>query len=219
MKKDRLISTVLICAVSWCMVASSPAQEPKREPTVGAFLEFMAAKTRTDCAKNRNNWETRRASAPAGEQVLFEANQEICQCMDESLQRVLHELPEEKRSRRISDPSEVMPLALPAIQKCSSLQLRSLFGGQLCPAYTRAMNAQTLAVDEYCGCLKHDIDTYTDERATKVGSAVMEYLDSLGRAQREGKPLPPRPALIEPVHELSLRCAQAAPRHQPASSK
>jgi hypothetical protein len=213
MKTNWLIRAVEICAVSCVMVASAAAQEPKQERTVGAFLEFMSARTASDCERNRAAWERQRAAATPGEHVLFEANEEICQCMKESLGRVLQELPAETRSRRISNPNEAMPVALPAMQKCSSLALRSLFGGRLCPAYTQTMTREKLAFDEYCGCVKADIDTYSDARATEVGNALMGYLQTLGQASREGKPHPPRPAVIEPLHQVSLRCAQTAPGH------
>jgi len=141
---------------------------------------------------------------------LFQANEEICGCMKQAFPEVLQSLSPEVRSRPISGPSEFMNVAGPALQKCSSLVLRTLFGGKLCPAYTRTMIRENLPLDEYCSCMKKDIDNYSDAKAVETGNVLMDYLDALGKASREGAPLPPRPALIEPLHETSLRCAQAA---------
>jgi hypothetical protein len=209
MATDRSTLIALICFVA-AVAMPALAQQPQRERKVGAFLEFMAAKTEADCTKNRDSFEKIRVTAPAREQVLFEANEEICACMQQTFPKLLRELSPDVRARTFSDVSEVMDIAGPALMKCSSLALRSLFGGKLCPAYTRAMTRGNLALDEYCGCMKKHIDSYSDARAVQTGSVVMDYLDSLGKASREGKPLPPRPPLIEPLHEAGLRCGQLA---------
>jgi hypothetical protein len=210
MENTHSILAALICVAAGIVAPPALAQQPLRERTVGAFLEFMAAKTEADCARNREAFGKIRAKAPPREQVLFEANEEICGCMKQTYPEVLRTLTPEVRSRTISDPSEIMKVAGPALQKCSSLVLRSLFGGKTCPAYTQTMIRENLALDAYCGCMKTHIDTYSDAKAVETGNVVMDYLDALGKASREGAPLPPRPALIEPFHEAGLRCAEAA---------
>jgi hypothetical protein len=199
-----------ICAVAGLVAMPTLAQQPPRERTVGAFLEFTAARTEAACSKNREAFEKVRAKASAREQVLFEANEEICGCMKQTFPKILQGLSPDVRSRVLSDPSEAMKVAVPELQKCSSLALRSLFGGKLCPAYTRTMTRENLALDKYCSCMKTDIDSYSDAKATETGNVLLNYLDVLGKATRDGTPLPPRPPLIDPLNETSLRCAQIA---------
>jgi hypothetical protein len=209
MATDRSTLIALLCIVAG-VAAPALSQQPQRERKIGAFLEFMAAKTEEDCANNRESFERIRAQAPAREQVLFDANEEICACMKQALPKLLRELSADVRGRTFSDVSDVMDVAGPTLQKCSSLAFRTLFGGKLCPAYTRTMTPENLAVDQYCGCMKNHIDTYSDAKAVETGNVVMNYLDALGKASRDGRPVPPRPPLIEPLHEAGLRCGQLA---------
>lgn len=191
-------------------LAASSGLQARIGNTLNDELRIFAGDIATQCASVRDQLKEFDVTAdPLTGFTLKDAVQSLCVCMPEKIAALTGTLPAETLANAVSEV-EFLSLFNPAvINKCAGEQVHAMYGAECGERFKKA----DLDVHRYCACMKDVVAGYSNGFTAAIAAAASDYLPVAAEEERNGKPVPPRPPILEDYYQADQRCkgAKTAP--------
>jgi len=139
--------------------------------------------------------------------TLKDAVQSLCVCMPAHTQTLTSTLSPEDLARPVT-ADEFLVLFNPAvIDKCAAEQMQAMYGEQCHKRFAKTR----INVHKYCLCMKEVVSRYSDATTAAIAAAASDYLPDAAEAEKNGKPVPPRPQVLEDYFQADQGCKSKKP--------
>jgi hypothetical protein len=190
-----------------CLVGCSAAHAGS-DNTLKDELRIFTEDIATQCSSVKQQLKDSKGKGdPLNAYTLRDAVQSLCICMPAHTHELTETLSPEQLARAVSE-EEFLGLFNPAvIDKCSAEQMHLMYGEQCRKRFKKA----GLEVARYCACMKEVVSGYSDATTAAIAAAASNYLPDAAEAEKNGKPVPARPPILESYYQADQGCKSRKP--------
>jgi hypothetical protein len=193
-----LLTISLLALGSACPAADAEADNPLSTELL-VFEEEIAAQ----CRSVKEQLEKFKVKAdPLTGYNLKDAVQSLCVCMPAKTVEWTSTLSALDLARPVTEEEFLNFLHTAVIDRCAAEQMQAMYGKGCRQRFKKA----EVKVGRYCSCMKEVVSGYTDAMTAAIAAAASDYLPMAAEAEKNGEPVPPRPAILEAYYQADRAC-------------
>jgi hypothetical protein len=133
---------------------------------------------------------------------LKDAVESLCHCLPEKTRAFKSTLGAEELARPVSAEEYVSRFNSVVIDKCAAEQMRNMYGDECHKRFHRS----GVDVAAYCRCMAEVVKGYSDDAIAAIAAAASDYLPQAADAEKNSRPVPERPPILETYFQTDKRC-------------
>ena len=176
---------------------------------VGDALDGLLKIMAQQCQRAEVRLESEKESMDLTMRLAIEdARSTLCVCVPDRIRGLQKSLSAVELARTVSSQEELLAVVRPkALDPCSAKQLLRAYEFR-CEDRFKPMMPADMDATAFCGCMKTAVAAIPEKQATEMGLAAADYIPRAAEAKKKGEPLPPRPAVLDPVIEAQQKCGK-----------
>jgi len=196
---------VLLLTIAFTAMGSAvcPAADADSGNPLDTELLVFRKEIAAQCSSVKEQLEGFKVKAdPLTGYNLKDAVQSLCVCLPAKTQAWTSTLSAADLERSVTEEEFLNFLHTAVIDPCAAEQMKAMYGEGCRRRFKRA----DIKVSRYCSCMKEVVSGYSEAMTAAIAAAASDYLPLAAEAEKNGEPVPERPAVLEVYHQADQAC-------------